>query len=167
MSQKRVVNLTELPIKASTHGNKFGAKAGCIGGVIGLKKLGGQYMVVPPGRSAFPSHAHFSNEELYFVIEGEGKYRLGDQTFSVKAGDLMAAPAGGLETAHQLTNTGDKPLRYLVFSTRNDPDVTLYANSGKFMVAAGIPEGGGMLSAEFQFIGRKDSAVDYYDGEDE
>lgn len=166
MSHKRVVNLAELPLKASSHGTKFGSEAGRIGGAIGLKRLGAQYYVVQPGKSAVPFHAHYANEELYFVLEGEGSYRLGSEAFPVKAGDFITAPAGGIETAHQLTNTGDVPLRYIVFSTRNDPDVTIYPDSDKFAVAAGIPEGAGMLSAAFGYIGRKSGAVDYYDGEE-
>lgn len=166
MSRKRVVNLAELPLKASGQGGKFAFEAGRVGGAIGLSRLGAQYYVVQPGKTAVPFHAHYANEELYLVLEGEGTYRLGADSFPVKAGDLMAAPAGGPETAHQLTNTGAGPLRYLVLSTRNDPDVMVYPDSGKFMVAASIPDGGGMMSAAFGFIGRKDSAVDYYDGEE-
>ncbi|MDB5505637.1 MAG: cupin [Devosia sp.] len=162
---KPIVNIAELALKSSSKGSRFAAAAGRIGGVIGLQQLGAQYFVVPAGKSAFPRHAHRSNEEMFVIIDGAGEYRLGDETWAVRAGDVIAAPAGGLETAHQLRNTSDGELRYLAISTRNDPDIVLYADSNKFAVASGVPEGGGLKSAQFFYVGRADSAVDYWDGE--
>ncbi|MGD1038407.1 MAG: hypothetical protein ABR878_14780, partial [Roseiarcus sp.] len=55
---------------------------------------------------------------------------------------------------------------YLAFSTRLDPDVMEYPDSNKFNVASMIPPGGGMLSAKFSYLGRKDHPIDYFDGEE-
>ena len=38
--------------------------------------------------------------------------------------------------------------------------------SKKFAVASMIPPGGGMMSAKFSYVGRKDHPVDYFDGEE-
>ena len=68
--------------------------------------------------------------------------------------------------AHQLTNNGHEDLKYLAISTRNDPDIIEYPDSDKFMVAAAIPPGGGMMAADFKLVGRERPLLDYWDGED-
>ena len=123
-------------------------------------------MIVPPGKAAFPRHAHHRNEEMFVILEGTGTYRAGDRSWPVGPGDVIAAPAGFAETAHQLTNTSHGELRYLAISTRHALDVTEYPDSGKFAVSSGIPAGQGMLSAAFRQIVRRGETLDYWDGED-
>ena len=163
---KPVVNVADLETRDIGKGSRFGGRAGRIGPVIGMKQLGAQYLVVPPGRSAFPFHSHRANEELYVILEGTGVYRYGPETYDVKAGDVLAALAGDPSTAHQLTNTGTGDLRYVVISTKHDPDIAEYPDSGKFLVAAGTKAGGGMLQSDFRILGREKPALDYWDGED-
>ena len=163
---KPVVNIADLEMKASSKGSRFANKAGRLGGVLGMKDLGAQYIVVPPGKSGFPFHSHRNNEEMFIILEGEGTYRRGDESWAVRAGDVISAPAGDASTAHQLTNTGTLDMRYFAISTRNDPDICEYPDSGKYMVASGIPEGGGMMAAQFVLRGREKPLLDYWDGED-
>lgn len=160
-----IANIADIPLRVVGDGVNFKGQCGRIGAVIGAKKLGCQLHVVQAGEKAFPRHAHHANEEIFYIVSGTGTYRYGEQTSAIRAGDVISAPAGDLSTAHQILNTGDAELRYLAFSTRLDPDVVEYADSNKFMVASLIPEGGGLVSAGFKFIGRMDSAVDYWDGE--
>jgi uncharacterized cupin superfamily protein len=163
---KPIVNIDALEMRQSQKGSRFAASTGRIGAVIGMKDLGAQYIVVPPGKSGFPFHAHRNNEEMFIILEGEGNYRVGTETWPVRAGDVISAVAGDASTAHQLTNSGTGDLRYFAISTRNDPDICEYPDSGKFMVASGIPEGGGMMGAEFVLRGRERPLLDYWDGED-
>ena len=72
---------------------------------------------------------------MFVIIAGSGEYRFGDDTFQVKAGDVLGAPAGGPESAHKLTNTGSEVLKYLSISSKSDLDVCEYPDSGKFMVS--------------------------------
>ena len=163
---KPIVNIADLEMKASSKGSRFASSAGRLGGVLGMKDLGAQYLVVPPGKSGFPFHSHRNNEEMFIILEGEGTYRRGEESWSVRAGDVISAPAGDASTAHQLTNTGTIDMRYFAISTRNDPDICEYPDSGKYMVASGIPEGGGMMAAQFVLRGRDKPLLDYWDGED-
>ena len=163
---KPVVNIADLDMRQTSKGSRFAASAGRIGGMIGMRDLGAQYIVVPPGKAAFPFHAHRNNEEMFIILEGVGEYRFGTQTHPVRAGDVISAVAGDASTAHQLTNTGSTDLRYFAISTRHDPDILEYPDSGKWMVAAGIPAGGGMMGAEFVMQGREKPRLDYWDGED-
>ena len=145
---------------------KFAAKLGRMGPALGAEKLGAMFTVVEPGKRAFPFHAHHAIEEMFYIIEGEGEYRFGDETHPIKTGDLLAAPCGGPERAHQIVNTGTKALKYLAVSTMADPDVVEYPDSDKFLVNSGYPEDGSW-PARFRVIGRAGESLDYFDGEDD
>jgi len=64
---------------------------------------------LPPGRTTIPHH-HVQAEEIYYVLEGEGQMRIGDESRRVGAGDAIAIPPGAV---HQVTNTGPTLLRFL------------------------------------------------------
>jgi uncharacterized cupin superfamily protein len=166
MQNKPIVNIADLEMKASSKGSRFASSAGRIGAHIEMKGLGAQFIVVPPGKTGFPFHSHRNNDEMFIILEGEGTYRLGENSYPVRSGDVISAVAGDASTAHQLINTGSVDLRYYAISTRNDPDVCEYPDSGKFLVASGIPSGGGMMGAEFLIRGREKPTLDYWDGED-
>ena len=57
-----------------------------------------------------PPHAHRSEEELSYVIEGEVGVRVGDSTISARAGAYVHKPRGVL---HTFWNASDKPARIL------------------------------------------------------
>ena len=88
---------------------RFDARMGLVGARIGAKLLGYNITSVPPGKRAFPLHNHMVNEEMFFVLEGSGELRLGDATHAVRAGDIIACPPGGPETAHQLVKSLSRP----------------------------------------------------------
>ncbi|MCB2114037.1 MAG: cupin domain-containing protein [Parvularculaceae bacterium] len=144
---------------------KFKAKLCRMGPSIGAEKLGACYTELEPGRKSFPFHVHHVNEEMIYVIEGEGEYRFGPQTYKVGAGDLIAAPAGGPERAHQMTNTGDKALRYLCFSTMYPVDVVEYPDSGKILSYSANPEN--PAAPRLRHIARPGTSIDYFEGEDD
>jgi len=144
---------------------KFGGGMAPIGHRLGAQKLGCNLTVVPPGKRAFPFHAHRVNEEMFFVIEGARVVRIGGETWPIRAGDVICCPPGGPETAHQIVNTGDAVLRYLAVSTSQTPELCEYPDSGKFAVmhmagrdADGKPQG-------FRHVGRAADGRDYWDGE--
>ena len=51
---------------------------------------------------------------MFFVLHGSGEVRIGEARYPIRAGDIIACPAGGKETAHQIINTGNEELRYSV-----------------------------------------------------
>ncbi len=159
-----VISLDDVPLRDHRHGESFAAKIGSFGDMIGSTGIGCMLHVVEPGKKAFPRHAHHAIHELFVILEGEGTYRFGGESYPVKANDVLAAPTGGAEAAHQIVNTGSQPLKYLGISTRADTEVVEYPDSGKFAVMSRFdwnnPQAGGI-----RFIGRPDSALDYWDGE--
>lgn len=144
---------------------RFDARMGMIGAKLGAKKLGYNLTAVPPGKRAFPHHNHRFNEEMFFVVEGRGEVRIGEQTFPIRAGDVIACPPGGPEVAHQIVNSGDSELRYLAVSTRHSPEVVDYPDSGKFGVLAEFGNDAGGKPQMFRHIGRSEDSRDYWEGE--
>lgn len=49
-------------------------------------------------------------EEVYFIVEGEGEMCLGDERQRVSSGQMIYIPSG---VFHQLTNLGETPLRMI------------------------------------------------------
>jgi len=64
---------------------------------------------LPPGASTTP-HYHPLTEEIYYLLEGKGRMRIGDETREVGPGDAIAIPPGAV---HTLTNTGSGTLKFL------------------------------------------------------
>lgn len=158
------VGLIDLAERARQRGSemptdRFGGRIGAIAPTIGARKLGYNLTVVDPGKAAFPKHSHRVNEEMFFILEGQGELRLGDAMHPVRAGDVIACPAGGADTAHQLFNTGEGELKYLAVSTMEYPEVCEYPDSGKYMVRTGF------APDDFHAIGRSADSLDYWDGE--
>lgn len=161
-----IVNLDELEFtRELSHGDRFEARIAPVSPLIGGVQLAYNVTAVAPGKRAFPFHNHHTNEELFFILDGEGTLRFGDREHPVRAGDLIACPTGGPEVAHQLVNTGDRELRYLALSTAIGADVFQYPDSGKFGVVAGRRPG--MRPDEAPFAGFYDERLrlGYWDGE--
>jgi uncharacterized cupin superfamily protein len=161
-----IVNIAEVPLRQGGNGRQFDAKLGRVGPLVGAQKLGCQLHIVPAGKRAFPRHAHHVNEEMFFVLEGKGVYRLGEATYDIRAGDVIGAPAGDGSSAHQIVNTGEGELRYLAFSTRLDPEIVEYPDSNKFAVSSMVPADKGLIAAKFSYIGRREGSLGYFDGEE-
>jgi uncharacterized cupin superfamily protein len=159
---QRIVNIAELALQDSGNGKAFQAKVARAGPMLGLKKLGCSLTVVPPGKRAWPIHRHHVMDELFYIVSGNGEVRLDDQSLAVRAGDLIASPAGA--EAHQIINTGGSELRYLALSDIATVDIIEYPDSGKVGMAAGVKDGD-LKTATYQAMGRVTPA-DYFDGED-
>lgn len=129
-----IVNIGEAELKPWTQGTLYGGADVRLGPMIGVRDLGISYSEVPPGKSGCPFHNHHVEDEIFIILEGEGTYRFGKDSYPIKAGDVLGAPAGGQETAHQIINTGTVPLRYYGISTMSIADVCEYPDSGKFGV---------------------------------
>ena len=65
---------------------------------------------VAPGQSQ-KAHTHADLDKIYYVLEGEGRFSLGETTETLRAGEILVAPAG---VEHGLDNVGPDPLLVLV-----------------------------------------------------
>lgn len=127
----RVVNIDAVTLEHFVKGDKFESRAVRIGRLLGAKDLGYSYDVVPPGKRSCPFHSHSAEEEMFFIVRGEGTLRYGSETRRIRAGDVICCPTGGPETAHQIVNDSDGELAYLSVSTMMRAEVCEYPDSGK------------------------------------
>ena len=57
-------------------------------------------------------HVHEGEEEIYYIIEGNGIITDNAEKIEIKAGDVIYTKSG---EGHGMKNTGDKPIRFLAF----------------------------------------------------
>ena len=67
--------------------------------------------VIDPGEEIHPPHTH-AEEEFLMVLEGSGTWHLLGEERPATAGDLLYAAPWDV---HGITNTGDAPLRFVVW----------------------------------------------------
>ena len=110
---------------------------------------------VPPGKSAYPYNYHLKNEEVFYILRGQGLLKTPEGEKTVAEGDLLFFPADS-SGAHKLTNTSDtEDLTYIDFDVVHDIDVALYPDSGKI----------GIWGRDTNRVYDLDADVDYYKGE--
>jgi len=130
----------------------------------GGEELGASLYELDPGDRSWPLHYHTGNEEAIYVLAGEGTLRRGEgrEDTLLAPGEYVALPADA-SGAHQIRNDGDATLRYLMVSTMNEPDVTVYPDGDGIGVFAGAPPGGERERPVAGFWNH-DDAVEYWDG---
>jgi uncharacterized cupin superfamily protein len=153
---KPIMNLDEVEFDDVEENGIYTSSRGSIAQHIGARQLGYNLTVLPPGKVQCPFHSHRAEEEMFLILEGEGELRYGDERYPIRRHDVIACPAGGPETAHQIINTGTETMRYLALSTVSRAEICEYPDSGKV----------GLYARDFGKTFRAEATVDYYDGEE-
>jgi len=109
---------------------------------------------IEPGKSAYPYHWHTENEEVFYIISGEGTLRTPEGERIVRPGDFIYFPPNP-NGAHRLTNHGTETLKYIDFDTTNEIAVTFYPDSGKM----------GVWGLDVNKVYKTETDVPYYEGE--
>jgi uncharacterized cupin superfamily protein len=122
-----------------------------LGRAAGSVTTGIQHVQVMPGMESAPPHCHSLEEEIFVVLDGDGVLVLGDEETPVRAGHVIARPAG-TGVAHMF-RAGDGGLTYLAYGMRDPGDVCYYPRSGKIAF-----RGVGVIA--------RLERLDYWDGED-
>jgi uncharacterized cupin superfamily protein len=104
-----------------------------VGAQAGARELAASVYELDPGAVGSPLHLHHANEELLLVLAGTPSLRGPDGTQLLSAGAVVAFPPGRAG-AHSLVNRSDAPVRYLVVSTTNRPDIVEYPDTGATLV---------------------------------
>jgi uncharacterized cupin superfamily protein len=123
-----------------------------VGPAIGATALGASVYDLAAGQSVCPYHYEHGNEEWLIVLTGRPTLRDPDGEHELEPGDVVCFPDGP-EGAHKVTNNGDGVVRVLLLSTKDDPSVSVYPDSGK----VGVWPPGKLF--------RLEDAVDYWLGE--
>jgi quercetin dioxygenase-like cupin family protein len=99
--------------------------------LLSAEDTGGAYclldMRVAPGKGV-PRHTHTREDEALFVLSGELEASVGDEIFTLRAGETLIAPRN---IPHQLRNSGSVPNHYLI----------MFSPSGfeRFLKATSVP----------------------------
>ncbi len=104
-----------------------------VGAQAGARELAANIYELDPGVVGSPLHSHHANEELLLVLAGTPSLRGPDGTQLLSAGAVVAFPPGQAGV-HSLVNRTDAPVRYLVVSTTNRPDIVEYPDTGATLV---------------------------------
>ncbi|NER21962.1 MAG: cupin domain-containing protein [Symploca sp. SIO1B1] len=100
-----------------------------LGDLTGLSGLGFHIIEVPPGRESTELHLHYHEDECVYILEGTAEATIGDEVYSVKAGDFIGYRAGG--KPHKLKNNADTVLKCIVVGQRLEHDVGEYTKLNK------------------------------------
>ncbi len=76
-----------------------------------------------PGDGPAP-HVHHDNDELFYVLEGRMRFRVGDRTVEAGAGAFLFVPRG---TVHAARNVGAGPVRLLTAFVPAGPERAMEA----------------------------------------
>lgn len=160
----RIVNLENVKFMTRSHGDRYECRIAPVGGELDSRKLGFNVTVIPPGKRAFPYHAHRGNEEMFFILEGEGSVRIDGAVHKLRKGDFISLPPGR-DSAHQIVKDSRATLRYLAVSTMDLPEIVEYPDSGKVGAIAGSHRSRQPMPDSLHHFTRLKDAVDYWDGE--
>jgi uncharacterized cupin superfamily protein len=81
-----------------------------LGGQLEASALGARMWRLEPGKAS-TKHRHFTQEELYVLLEGKGRVRIGDEVLTLAPMDTLLIEA---DTVRQLFNDTDADQLWLV-----------------------------------------------------
>jgi len=160
LTKLSISNIDSVDKKAVGNGDSFEAQVGSFTSLFNMKGLGCSVVELAPGKKAWPYHLHYGQEELFVVLDGYGTIRFNDEKHAIKPGDIIFTPPGE-GTAHQIINTSNENLKYLAFSTEENPELCYYPDSGKYGSYVKIDDGDMKV-----FLAHESNKVGYFDGED-
>jgi uncharacterized cupin superfamily protein len=100
-----------------------------MGKATGLKRIGVNLARLAPGKESFVYHAHWTEEEWIYILEGRGVARIDDATYEVGPGDFMAFPTPE-NHEHEVADFPDLGKR--VFKHKKGADVFDLTNARPF-----------------------------------
>jgi uncharacterized cupin superfamily protein len=103
-----------------------------LGSMVGLSRVGVNWIRVPAGKESFVYHSHDREEEWIYVLSGRGIAEIDDVEYEVGPGDFMGFPTPSV--AHHLRNPFDTDLVYLVGGESVDVEVADFPRLGKRMI---------------------------------
>jgi uncharacterized cupin superfamily protein len=111
-------NLHEVEDAAVKHGFSETQMARFAGGDLDCERIGLALEAVKPGQRQAFGHRHQEDEEVYVILEGSGKMRLGGDEIEVAPMDAVRV-APGIMRAFE---AGPEGLELLAFGTHHEGD---------------------------------------------
>jgi uncharacterized cupin superfamily protein len=157
-----VPNVFEPSFDDSSGRPGFTSRRARLGRQAGAELLGASLYELPPGQSPWPYHAHLANEELLIVLRGRPHLRSPEGWRQLAEGEVVSLPVGE-RGAHQVQNRTDTPVRILMVSEMNAPEISIYPDSGKVGVLEHAP---GSPGEGLKLFLSSEGGLDYWEGEE-
>lgn len=158
-----MANVFEPEFESESDRDGFSYRRARIGWQAGSERLGASLYEVAPGQATFPYHWHSANEEMLIVLSGRPSLRGPDGWRELSEGEVVAFRVGA-EGAHQIVNRSAEPVRLLVASEMNAPELSGYPDTGKLGILGRAPGSHDDPDEIFGFF-RAEDEVDYFEGE--
>ena len=156
-------NVFEPDFDANDDRDGWVRRRAAVGRQAGAMGLGATLHELPAGGTAYPHHFHYGNEELMVVLSGRPTLRTPAGEEELAPGDVVAHLVGP-EGAHQVTNRGSEPVRFLMLSEMEGPEVVVYPDSDKIGARSEAP--GPNRDSELWAVFRAVDEVDYFTDEE-
>lgn len=96
MSDYVKVNIAEVEDLAPKFGMADVGEARFARGALGAERIGLAYYKLKPAQRVGFGHRHESDEEVYLVLSGSGRFKVGDEVFDVGPRDLVFVPPSSM-----------------------------------------------------------------------
>ena len=114
-----------------------------LGGQLEASQMGARIWRIEPGKAS-TRHRHFTQEELYVLLEGEGRVRIGDEVLTLAPLDTLLVDA---DTDRQLFNDTDADQLWLVVGAPRE-EITSTLEMSEEQLRHMYPEGPKALPPE-------------------
>jgi uncharacterized cupin superfamily protein len=97
-----------------------------LGSAAGSFRAGVALVEIAPGARSTPAHVHADEEELFYVLDGDGRSWQDGRTYAIAAGDAL------LHRVHEEVHTliaGERGLTVLAFGRRAESNITWLAHA--------------------------------------
>ena len=133
-----------------------GVRAARVGERAGSEQLGASVYLLQPG-DEMVYHYHVQREELLIVLSGELSLRTATGWEDLPEGEVVAFPRGE-QGAHGYRNATNDPVRVLMVSEMNGPNISVYPDANQ----VGIFDAGQRSNRRFgALFNVKDAIADY------
>jgi uncharacterized cupin superfamily protein len=126
-----------------------------VGEHTGAELFGASVYELEPGQKTFPYHWQYVEEEMLIVLDGEPTLRTPEGERRLTRGDTVVFKRGP-EGAHLVRNDTAAAVRILMLSTPSQVEIAEYPESEKI----------GVFAQGLRLFVRRESGLDYFDGEE-
>jgi uncharacterized cupin superfamily protein len=124
--------------------NQMGIENTDLGGQLGARQLGARLWRLKPGQAS-TRHRHFDQEELYLLLEGEGRIRVDGDLLTLGPLDTVLVEP---DSTRQIFNDTDADQLWFVAGAPPEAANTLEMSAGQ--LAALYPDGPKALPPELE-----------------
>jgi len=116
MATYKKVNFSEVKDLAPDYGMDGVGEARFARGDLGAERIGLARYRLRPGKRLGFGHSHGESEEVYVVLAGSGRFRVGDDVFAVGPDDVVYCPPEAMRE----WEAGDDGMEMLAFGAHTE-----------------------------------------------